>query len=152
MVYFKRRSDGSVGIATGYVLDDLGSNPGEGEIFRTRPDLPWGPTNLLYNAYKVSFPGVRRPGYVVNHLPHLIYRQGWKNFPLCLRGLLHCDMFLHDYISNTLLTMQGRCRLPWALRRRSEDASLLGSRVRFPLRHGCSTLTFLCCVDSDFYD
>ena len=25
-----------------------GSNPGDGKIFRTRPDRPWGRTNLLY--------------------------------------------------------------------------------------------------------
>jgi hypothetical protein len=29
------------------------SNPGEGEIFRPRPDRPWGPPILLYNAYGV---------------------------------------------------------------------------------------------------
>jgi hypothetical protein len=33
-----------------------GSNPGGGEIFRTCPDRPWGPTSLLYNGYRV-FPG-----------------------------------------------------------------------------------------------
>ena len=33
-----------------------GSNPGGGEIFRTCPDLPWGPPSLLYNGYRV-FPG-----------------------------------------------------------------------------------------------
>jgi len=33
-----------------------GSNPGEGEIFQTRPDWPWGPPSLLYNGYQV-FPG-----------------------------------------------------------------------------------------------
>jgi hypothetical protein len=32
------------------------------EIFRTRPDQPWGPPSLLYNGYRVSFPGVKRPG------------------------------------------------------------------------------------------
>ena len=32
------------------------SNPGRCEIFRTRPDLPWGPPSLLYNGYQV-FPG-----------------------------------------------------------------------------------------------
>jgi hypothetical protein len=32
------------------------SNPGGGEIFRTLPDRPWGPLNLLYNGYRV-FPG-----------------------------------------------------------------------------------------------
>ena len=31
----------SVGIATRYGLDGPGSNPGGGEIFRTRPDCPW---------------------------------------------------------------------------------------------------------------
>jgi hypothetical protein len=31
-------------------------NPGGGEIFRTRPDRPWGPPSLLYNGYRV-FPG-----------------------------------------------------------------------------------------------
>jgi hypothetical protein len=30
-----------------------GSNPGGGEIFRTRPDRPWGPPSLLYNGYRL---------------------------------------------------------------------------------------------------
>jgi large subunit ribosomal protein LP1 len=34
----------------------VGKNPGGGEIFRTRPDRPWGPPSLLYNGYRV-FPG-----------------------------------------------------------------------------------------------
>jgi hypothetical protein len=46
-----------------------GSNPGRGEIFRTRPDLPWGPPSLLYNGYRVSISEVKRPGCGVNH-PH----------------------------------------------------------------------------------
>ena len=29
-----------------------GQNPIEGEIFRTRPDRPWGPSSLLYNGYR----------------------------------------------------------------------------------------------------
>jgi hypothetical protein len=46
----------SVGIvATGWMVG--GSNPGGGEIFRTCPDRPWGPSSLLYNGYRV-FPGV----------------------------------------------------------------------------------------------
>jgi hypothetical protein len=51
----------SVGIATGYGLDGPGSNPGGGEIFRTRPDRPWGPPSLLYNAYWV-YPGGKAEG------------------------------------------------------------------------------------------
>jgi hypothetical protein len=39
------------------------------EIFRTRSDLPWGPPSLLYNGYRVSFPGVKLPEYGVNHPP-----------------------------------------------------------------------------------
>jgi hypothetical protein len=41
-------------LATGWTV--RGSNPGGGEIFRTRPDRPWGQPSLLYNGYRV-FPG-----------------------------------------------------------------------------------------------
>ena len=35
-----------------------GSNPGGGgEIFRNRPDRPWGPISLLYNGYRVFHGG-----------------------------------------------------------------------------------------------
>ena len=46
--------DSSVGIGTLYGLSGPGieSRWGE-EIFRTRPDQPWGPTSLLYNGYLV---------------------------------------------------------------------------------------------------
>jgi hypothetical protein len=65
----------SVGIATDYELDGPGIKsilwnkkkyPGGGEIFRTRPDRPWGPPSLLYNG---SFPGVKRPGRGADHPP-----------------------------------------------------------------------------------
>ena len=48
------------------------SNPGEGEIFRTHPDRPSGPPNLLYSGYRV-FPesGQRVP--LTTH-PHLAAR------------------------------------------------------------------------------
>jgi hypothetical protein len=47
-----------------------GSNAGGDEIFRTCPDRPRSPPSLPYNAYRVSFPGVKRPGRGVDHLPH----------------------------------------------------------------------------------
>jgi hypothetical protein len=59
--------DSAVGIASGWRV--RGSNPGVGEIFRTRSDRPWGPLNLLYNCYRVSFPRVKRQGCDVNHPP-----------------------------------------------------------------------------------
>ena len=46
-----------------------GSNPVGGKFFGTRPDQPWGPPNRLYNGYRLSFPGVKRPGRGVNHPP-----------------------------------------------------------------------------------
>jgi hypothetical protein len=51
-----------------------GSNPGGGEIFRTCPDRPWGPPNLLYNGYRV-FPGSRkRPERDADPSPLLVPR------------------------------------------------------------------------------
>ena len=58
-----------VDIATRYGLDGPASNPGGGDIFRNRPDRPWGPPSLPYNGYRVSFPGVKRPGRSVDHPP-----------------------------------------------------------------------------------
>jgi hypothetical protein len=63
-------SGSSVLIATDYALDGPGSNPGRGEIFRKRPDRPWGPSSLLYNGYPV-FTGVNRPGRGADHPPLL---------------------------------------------------------------------------------
>ena len=55
-----KKSSGS--IATRHGLTVRGSNPGRGEIFRTRPDRPWGPpSSLLYNGYRV-FPGGKAAG------------------------------------------------------------------------------------------
>jgi hypothetical protein len=47
-------------MATGWTV--RGSNPGGGEIFRTCPDRPWGPSSLLYNGYRVFLGGKERPG------------------------------------------------------------------------------------------
>ena len=55
-------------LATGWMV--RGSNPGVGEIFRTCPDRPWGPPNLLYNGYQV-FPEVKI-GRGVKLTPHLL--------------------------------------------------------------------------------
>ena len=39
------------------------------EIFLTRPCRLWGPPSLLYNWYRISFSGVKRPGRGIHHLP-----------------------------------------------------------------------------------
>ena len=64
--------DSAVGIATRCGLGGPGieSRCGD-EIFSTRPDRSWGPTSLLYNGYRLSYPGVKRPGRGVDHpLPY----------------------------------------------------------------------------------
>jgi hypothetical protein len=65
--------DCSLGIASRYGLEVLGSNPGGGEIFNTHPDRPWGPASLLYSGYRV-FPGINWPVSGVVHPPHLAPR------------------------------------------------------------------------------
>jgi hypothetical protein len=61
--------DSVVGIATRYGLDSPGIESRWDEIFRTRPNRPWGPPSPLYNVYRVSFPGVKRPGRGGDHPP-----------------------------------------------------------------------------------
>jgi hypothetical protein len=62
--------DSSVGIATRCEMDGPGiESRWGGEIFSTRPNRPWDLTSLLYNGYRVSFPGVKRPGRGVDHPP-----------------------------------------------------------------------------------
>ena len=36
---------------------------------KIQPDRPWGLPSLLYNGYRVYFPGARRPGRGANHPP-----------------------------------------------------------------------------------
>jgi hypothetical protein len=59
----------SVGIGTCCGLDGPVMESRWGEILYTSADWPWGPPCLLYNGYRVSFPGVKRPGCNVNHPP-----------------------------------------------------------------------------------
>jgi hypothetical protein len=47
------------------------SNPGGGEIFRTRPQRHRAPPSPLYNGHRFSFQGAKRPGFDVVYPPHL---------------------------------------------------------------------------------
>jgi hypothetical protein len=58
-----------VGIATGYRLDSPGIESQWGETFRTCPDRPWSPPNLLYNGYQVFPRGKERPGHDTDPSP-----------------------------------------------------------------------------------
>ena len=48
-----------------------GSNACGGVSFLTRSDRPWGPFSPLYNGYRVSSPGVKRPGRGGKHPSHV---------------------------------------------------------------------------------
>ena len=71
-------------MATGWTV--RGSIPSRDENFRTRPDWTCGPPSLLYNGYRVSFPGVERQGRGADHPPHLSPRlkkeQSYASTPL----------------------------------------------------------------------
>ena len=70
--------DSAFGIVTRYGLDGRGIESPVGARFSPRsgqdggggrPDRTWGPPSLLCNGYRVSFPGVKRPGRGVNFPP-----------------------------------------------------------------------------------
>jgi hypothetical protein len=62
--------DRSVGIATRCGLDGPGMESWWGAGFSApRQDRSWGPPSLLYDAYRLSFPGIKRPGRGFNHPP-----------------------------------------------------------------------------------
>jgi hypothetical protein len=63
------RQDRSVGIATRYGLQGPGIESLWGRDFPHSPSQSWGPPSLLYNGYRVSLPGPKRPGRDVNHSP-----------------------------------------------------------------------------------
>jgi hypothetical protein len=78
---------------TGYLSrysDSLwGSHPGGSEIFRTRPDRPWGQCSLLHNVYRVPSPRVKRPGCGTDQPPHLAprLRKEYSYTPTPLLGI-----------------------------------------------------------------
>ena len=51
------------------MLDGQGIESRWGEIFRTRPEHPWGPISLLCSGHRVPVPGVKCPGRGVDHTP-----------------------------------------------------------------------------------
>jgi hypothetical protein len=62
--------DSSVDVATRCGLGCLGIESRLGvEITCSRPDRSWGSSSLLYNGYRGSFLGVKRPERGVNPLP-----------------------------------------------------------------------------------
>jgi hypothetical protein len=62
----------SVGIVTGYRLDDPGIESRWGLDFRICSERPWGPPSLLYNGCRVFLGGRMRPGRDADPSPLLV--------------------------------------------------------------------------------
>jgi len=76
--------------------------PVAGRDILSRPDRLWSPPILLYNGFRVSFPGVNRPGRGLDHPPNLASRSKEQYSysstpPLGLRGLFHGELYLYLY-------------------------------------------------------
>ena len=101
--------DTAVGIATRCEPDAPASNSGGGEIFRTHRGRPWGPPNLLYDWYRISFTGVKRPERGNDHPHHLaprLRKEYSYTSPSPLLGL-HClfwrDIYLLPFLHNPVI-------------------------------------------------
>jgi hypothetical protein len=85
--------------------------PVGGEIFRTRPDRPWGPPSLLYNGYRV-FPGGKAAGAWCWQPTPICMPRSWKGraiplltlwaFVACYRENFTFHLLLHNF--NTFIT------------------------------------------------
>jgi len=64
---FRLAQDSVVCIAPHFTVRER--NPGGREIFRIRPDRPWGPATLLCSEKRVSLPGEERLGRGVDNQP-----------------------------------------------------------------------------------
>ena len=119
-----------VGIATtGWTVRD--SNPSRDENFRTRPDRPWGPPSLLYNGYRVAFPGVKPPTRGVDHprpssaevkerVELYLYCPSGPPWPVLGRTLPYCYMLsVRSAVRNRSYILIGQA---WPARRVSRAA------------------------------
>jgi len=64
-----RGRDSPVGIAIRYVVAGPEIESRWARDFAHPSRLPWGPPNLLYNGYRISFPEVKKPGRGVDYPP-----------------------------------------------------------------------------------
>ena len=81
-------------LATGWTVRE--SHPGRVDTFRTCPDGPWGPPSLLYNGYRLFFPGVKRPRGGIERV------DVYCTPPLGSHGLFQGDLFLYHSVSQAV--------------------------------------------------
>jgi hypothetical protein len=83
-----------------------GSNPCGAEIFLTRPVRSWDPQCFLYNGYRFSFPGLKRPGRDLDQPPssadvkervELYFSPFGPSWPLPLLFYIHQSLCLCNW-------------------------------------------------------
>ena len=99
--------DSSVGIATCYRLGGPGIKWQCGRGLPHPPKPAPGPANLLWNGYRFSFLGVKRPGYGVDHSPpssvEVKERVELYSTPaLGLHGLYYGEFYLYFWLFSAL--------------------------------------------------
>jgi len=117
-------------LATGWTV--RGSNPGEGESFRTCPDRPWDPPSLLHNGYRVFPGGKERPGRDADPSP-----------PSSAVGHETVELYLYSLygpygLYRVSVLVQG-CILPRLRSGRSGDRIPVGARFFAPVQIGPGT-------------
>jgi hypothetical protein len=145
-------------LATGWTV--RGSNPGGGEVFRTRPDRPCGPPSILYIGYRVSFPWVEQQGRGVVHPPpsRAEVKERVELYTYCHSGpswpLLGWNLPLPVFMSHMFVTLDVYLAVPIATvlrlernrrlaRMKEGQQSLVVSRTRTQI---CFILTNCCAV------
>jgi hypothetical protein len=88
------------GLASGWTV--RGPN-----LLDIRPDQSCGPSSLLYNAYRVSIPGVKRPGRGVGHLPLLAPKFKMGKLYLCLPSMSRRTRGCVNFTFTLLNTFRG---------------------------------------------
>ena len=81
--------DSVVSVVTCYRLDSPGIKSWWGWDFCTCPDWPWDPPSLPYNGYRVSFPGIKRPGCGIDH--SLLSSTSGRSIPLLICASTACS-------------------------------------------------------------
>ena len=117
---FRDGRNTAVDIATRYGMDGPGFEPRWGwRDFRTRPDRSPGPPSLLYNGYRVSFSGVKRPGRCANSAE---VKNEWcytSTSPLSLLGMLRDSFIVWKLLGGGLRNLFGSDKT-WQIPRGTE--------------------------------
>jgi len=98
-----QKSKGVLWVLLEHNIVDKNFGGGRGYTFLPRPNRAWGPPCLLYNGYRVSFPGVKGPERGFERTPNLVSRlnkeQSYNSNPLwafMARSTVNFTLYIFD--------------------------------------------------------